>query len=126
MPLSATDRIAITELIARYCQATDDGDGDAVANTFTENGILEIVGAWQARGREQIAEIGRIPNKAKHWVNSVVAEGTGSTATARTYYSAIRDNRLLATGIYDSDLTKQFNREWRFVHHRYTGDALPG
>jgi SnoaL-like domain len=126
MPLTAADRIAIIEVIGRYCHATDDGDGKGVAICFDENGILEIVGAWQARGREQVAEIGAIPNKAKHWVNNIVVDGTGSTATARTYFVAIRNNQILGTGIYDSWLTKRLNGQWKFVHHRYTGDpAVP-
>ena len=68
MPLSAEDRLAITEVIARYCHATDGGDGEGVAEQFTENGILEITGAWQARGHQQIVQIGNFPNKPKHWV----------------------------------------------------------
>ncbi len=123
MPLSAADRLAISEVIARYCHATDDGDGERTAAQFTADGILEIAGAWQARGTEQIAEIGRIPNKPRHWVNSIVMEGNGSTAESTVYYAAIREGGdLLATGRYDSKLTKQLNGDWKLVHHRYTGD----
>ena len=123
MSLTEADRLAISEVIARYCHATDDGDGDATAAQFTADGILEISGAWQARGTEQIAEIGRIPNKPMHWVNSIVIDGSGSTAESTVYYAAIRQGGdLLATGRYDSKLTKQLNGDWKLVHHRYTGD----
>jgi len=125
MPLSAADKLAISETIARYCHATDEGDGEGTAAQFAENGILEIAGAWQARGHAQIADVGRIPNKPAHWVNSIVIDGNGSTATSRVYYLAIRaGGDLLATGRYDSELTKQFNGEWKLVHHRYTGDLV--
>lgn len=125
MPLSAEDRVAITEVIARYCHATDSGDGQGVADQFTEDGILEIAGAWQARGREQVAQIGDFKNKPKHWVNSIVIDGNGSTASATTYYAAVwHGGPLLATGIYESQLTKQFNSRWKLVHHRYTGDPV--
>src|SRR5688500_12268836 len=107
MPLSAEDRIAITEVIARYCHATDSGDGKEVAEQFTDDGILEISGAWQARGPAQIAQIGDFKNKPKHWVNSILIEGNGSTAQATTYYAAVwHGGPLLATGIYESQLTK--------------------
>jgi ketosteroid isomerase-like protein len=125
MPLSSEDRIAITELIARYCHATDAGDGQVVAEQFTEDGVLEISGAWQARGRQQIAQIGDFKGKPKHWVSSIVIEGSGSTASATTYYAAVwHGGPLLATGIYESQLTKQFDRQWKFIHHRYTGDPV--
>ena len=82
-----------------------------------------IAGAWQARGHEQIAEIGAFPGKPRHWVNSIVIEGNGSTASATVYYAAIKaGGELLATGRYDSELTKQLNGAWKLVHHRYTGD----
>lgn len=123
MPLTAADRLAISETIARYCHATDDGDGEATAAQFTADGILEISGAWQARGHARIADVGRIPDKPAHWVNSIVIEGNGSTATSKVYYAAIRaGGDLLATGRYDSWLTKQLNGEWKLAHHCYTGD----
>jgi ketosteroid isomerase-like protein len=125
MPLSAADRIAISEVIARYCHATDAGDGPGVADQFTEDGILEITGSWQARGREQVAQIGAFPNKPKHWVSSIVIDGNGSTASATTYYAAIgHGGPLFATGIYESQLTKQLNGRWKLLHHRYTGDPV--
>lgn len=125
MPLSASDRVAITEVIARYCHGTDSGDGQSVAEQFTVDGILEIAGSWQARGREQIAQIGDYPNKPKHWVSSIVIEGTGSTASATTYYAAVgHGGPLYATGIYESQLTKQLNGQWKLLHHRYTGDPV--
>lgn len=123
MPLSAADRLAIAEVIARYAHATDAGDGPGTAAVFTPDGILEIEGAWQARGHEQIAQIGAFPNKPKHWINSIVAEGTGSTASANVYYAAIRGGGPLgATGRYESQLTKQLDGQWKLVHHRYVGD----
>lgn len=123
--LDAADRLAISQVIARYCHATDAGDGPATAAQFTPDGILEITGAWQARGHDQISQIGSFPNKPKHWVNSIVIEGTGSSATSTVYYAAVRGGGgLLATGRYDSKLTKQFDGEWKLVHHCYTGDPV--
>lgn len=125
MPLSAADRVAISEVIARYCHATDEGDGPGVAAQFTADGILEITGSWQARGPEQVAQIGAFKNKPKHWVSSILIDGNGSTASATTYYAAIGHNGpLYSTGIYESQLTKQFNGQWKLVHHRYTGDPV--
>lgn len=124
MPLSAEDRVAIGEVIARYCHATDAGDGPGVAEQFTDDGILEIAGEWQARGRAQIAQIGAFPNKPRHWVSTIVIEGNGSTAQATSYYASVSPGGPLnATGVYRSQLTRQLNGSWRLVHHCYTRDA---
>lgn len=120
MPLTAEDRVNITELISRYCHATDSGNGAALADLFSSDGILERSGSWQARNSEAIAEIGSLPNKPKHLVNSVVIEGTGSTATSTASFAAIGPGRgLLGSGHLRSKLTKQRNGEWKFVHHCY-------
>jgi len=52
----AEDRAQIEDLQARYMFALDFGDVDTYVSTFTEEGILDIVGMkWQ--GREEIREI---------------------------------------------------------------------
>lgn len=120
MSLSAEDRVSITELISRYCHATDSGNGTAVAALFASDGILENSGCWQVRNSAGIAEIGSLPNKPKHLINSVVIEGTGSTATSTASFAAIRPGGgLLGSGNLRSNLTKQRNGEWKFVHHCY-------
>jgi len=125
MPLSPSDRVAITEVIARYCHGTDTGDGQSVVDQFTVDGILEIAGSWQARGHEAIKRIGDVPNKPKHWVSGIVIQGTGSTASATTYYAAVGGGGpLYSTGIYESQLTKQLDGQWKLLHHRYTGDPV--
>lgn len=52
---SAEDRMAIIELMALYAWNYDAGDANGFAQTFTEDGVLEIFGQERARGREAIA-----------------------------------------------------------------------
>ena len=124
MSVSAADHLAISEVIARYCHATDAGDGAATAALFTSDGILEVSGAWQARGRAQIAEMGSLPGEPmRHLVNSIVVEGNGSTASSTASFAAIRrGGGLLGSGHLYSKLTKQKNGQWKLVHHLYKGD----
>jgi hypothetical protein len=52
----AEDRAQIEDLQARYMFALDFGDVDTYVSTFTEDGVLDIVGMkWQ--GRDEIREI---------------------------------------------------------------------
>lgn len=41
-PGSLADRLAIAELVARYAQGADRADGEAVAELFTEDGVLVV------------------------------------------------------------------------------------
>ena len=46
----ADDRAAIEDLQARYMFALDFGDADAYVETFTEDGVLDIIGQkWEGR-----------------------------------------------------------------------------
>jgi uncharacterized protein (TIGR02246 family) len=53
------DRTQIRELTARYNRAFDDGDPDAFAATFTEDGVMEVEGTFSVNGRDGLAEMVR-------------------------------------------------------------------
>jgi hypothetical protein len=57
MPLSTADQLEILDLAARYSQATDHGDGEALAATFTEDGVFEGPGG--------LARDPRLPKRVK-------------------------------------------------------------
>ena len=55
MPLPVEDRLAILHLVGRSSQATDAGDGDAVAACYTADGVYDV-GSWgRYEGRGAIA-----------------------------------------------------------------------
>ena len=123
MALTLEDRFAISELLARYFHASDARDSDAIAALFAPDGILEIAGSWQARGRAQIADAERpIRPRAprRHLVNSLVMDGNGSTARCTASVAVIeKGGGLRVSGRFVSRLAKLRDGRWQLVHQRY-------
>ncbi len=92
------DRAEITELILTFVRSLDRRDWDAYADTFTEDGVFEIMGQRRT-GR---AEIGAGPARdlevfarTQHFSTNHTIELAGDTATATHY--------LLGVHIPDAD-----------------------
>ena len=123
MPLSLEDRFAISELLARYFHASDARDCDAIAALFAPDGILEIAGSWQARGRAQIADAERpVHPRAprRHLVNSLAIDGDGGTARCTASVAVVeKGGGLRVSGNFVSRLAKQRDGRWQIVHQRY-------
>ena len=51
------DWTSIRELTARYNRCFDDGDIDGFTATFTPDGVMEVVGGFEAKGTEQLARM---------------------------------------------------------------------
>jgi ketosteroid isomerase-like protein len=130
MGLTTEDRLAILDLIARYNHAYDQGDGEAYADTWTEDGVFE--GARTARGR---AELQAMPQSSaergwsvRHWTANPVIDGDGDEATMRLYLTVLRidadGHRIDQTGIY-TDRLRRVQGSWKFVHRHLTPDG-PG
>ena len=123
MALSLEDRFAISELLARYFHATDARDCEALAAMFAPDGILEVAGSWQARGRKQIADAERpLRPRAprRHLVNSLVIDGNGSTASCTASVAVVETGGVLrVSGRFVSKLAKQREGGWQLVLQRY-------
>ena len=128
MALSAADKIEIIELIARYSHALDSGDGDAWADTFTEDGVLESPYAQphgRAAIRQRMADMDPARRKLRHWVNGVVIEGDGDTATLTCYLNVLDTTNLersAETGIYHDTLSRVDGAR-KFSRRKVTLDA---
>lgn len=123
MALSLEDRFAISELLARYFHATDARDCDAIAALFAPDGILEVAGSWQARGRAQIADAERPVHPRtprRHLVNSLAIDGNGSTASCTASVAVVENGGgVRVSGRFVSKLAKQRDGGWQLVHQRY-------
>ena len=123
MALSLEDRFAISELLARYFHATDARDCEALAAMFAPDGILEVAGSCQARGRKQIADAERpLRPRAprRHLVNSLVIDGNGSTASCTASVAVVETGGVLrVSGRFVSKLAKQREGGWQLVLQRY-------
>ena len=133
----AEDRALIEDLQARYMFALDFGDMDTYVNTFTENGILDIIGfKWQ--GRENIKkELSALsagteddkpvaedekklyPSTGRHNITNIVIKVNGNKATGRAYWFHMgndnpeRKSYVDSYGYYEDDMEK-VNGQWLF------------
>jgi uncharacterized protein (TIGR02246 family) len=136
------DRAQIENLQARYMFALDFGDLDTFVSTFTEDGILDIIGMkWQ--GREEIKKglgnmmppVGGGKPEAKasdvkeekplyratgrHNISNIVVKIDGDTAVGRAYWFHMgngnpeRKAALDSYGYYEDELVK-VNGQWLF------------
>ena len=135
----ADDRAQIEDLQARYMFYLDYGDLDKYASTFTEDGILDIVGMkWQ--GREEIKKAIQRPAAeaperkeapaakenpelyaatGRHNITNIVLKIDGDTATGRAYWFHYGNNNperkatFDSYGHYEDELVK-VNGQWLF------------
>ena len=133
----AEDRAQIEDLQARYMFALDFSDPDAYVSTFTEDGILDIIGMkWQ--GREAIREIfdrmpsegeenpaeqeaeGLYPATGRHNITNIVVKIDGDKAVGRAYWfhygndNPERNAVLDSYGHYEDEMVK-VNGQWLFT-----------
>lgn len=139
MPLSAADRLAILELLARYAHAIDSGDGEAYADCFTADGAIELRRAGLlVRGRDALARFAREDaarsGPARHLSNSPVIEsvaGDPDRARMRVYLLRLYRDRppddrrgLGPAGCYRDALRRSGGR-WRFERREVFIDPRP-
>jgi len=132
----AEDRAQIEDLQSRYMFALDFGDIDTYVSTFTEDGILDIIG-WQAKGREEIRERlspaappdaesqpesqdeGPYPATGRHNITNIIVKIDGDTAVGRSYWfhygntNPERTAQLDSYGYYEDEMVK-VDGQWLF------------
>lgn len=132
MALTVEDQLAIQQLYAKYNHAIDSGNGEGWAQTFAEDGVFSSA-TGTFTGREQLGGFAtgfaqRL--KARHWTNNLVLEGDAGKATGTCYLVLYRltpgeqpPASILTTAIYNDELTKGADGQWRFTRRTVTGDA---
>ena len=131
MSLSTADVLEIERLIARYCFAVDECDGEGLAGCFSETGRFLNGTELLAEGRDGLrafaATLGT-RGQLRHITTSILPEGDGDTASSRAYCQvyAIDPDRgpyVLSQGVYRDRLRKLAGR-WLFEERRYVADAI--
>ena len=108
--LTTQDYIDIQQLYARSNQAIDNGDGEAYAATYTEDG--EFGGAVGREGLVALVQGFKQGNgPTRHMNMSMVIEGTSPTSAAVSSYLVLQDHGVTPavasiTGVYHDDLVK--------------------
>ncbi len=115
--LTTQDYIEIHELYARYNHAMDlgIGAGQGVADTFTEDGVLNKTTV----GRQAIAELSRRAGGGprRHITTSLVLTPSGEGVKGQAYYFLVdassKEFNLVQGGQYDDTIVKTA-KGWRF------------
>ena len=120
--LSADDQLAIMDLSARYCHATDSHDAEGWADTFTADGAIEAP-QGTSQGREALIQFSQGVNaampKVRHHVSNLVICGEGDSATMKSYLNLINTdgNATVFTAIYEDEIVR-VGDEWKFARRR--------
>ena len=123
MSISIADRLAITQVMSRYCHAMDAGDGLHAAALFTNEGILEINDS--SLEGEEIAATGE--QHSRHLLNGIVVEGEGLNASVTATFTTVQHGgEVLAAGHLRGELVKQSGEQWKLNRLTYAGaDPFP-
>ena len=114
-----SDYIEIRRLNALYNRLADDGDGDAYAQLYTEDGEFHIVGNQTYCGREEIAAAAAATSVTIHVTTEPEIEIDGDSAAQRvrmlSVYRAedLSKNEFVASGWYIDQL-KRTPEGWRY------------
>ena len=143
----AEDRALIEDLQARYLFALDSFDMDTYVETFTEDGILDIV-EYQVKGRDAIrkaleesrpvfdqsagdAPKGPYPASGRHNITNIVIKIDGDRAYGRAYWFHYGNNNperkavLDAYGHYEDEMVK-VDGEWLFKKRVIYNESVEG
>lgn len=127
MTLSLDDRLEILDLAARYSHATDHGDAEALADTFTDDGIFEGAGEPRQGRAAHVAATQTLAASGlalRHFISNPVIEGDGDRATMKLYVEVknLGDlDRPMLVGCYHDELRRVEGR-WKFARRRVETD----
>ena len=127
------DRAQIRELTARYNRAFDDGDPEAFAATFTEDGVMAVDGTFSVEGGPGLAEMVRhTPYGVVHVTVDATVEVDGDRAVQDVKLLVLSrpgpdgkpgaSSRLTNSGRYHDELVRTPDG-WRFARRTAFLDA---
>lgn len=125
--LTADDRLAIAEVLARYCYHIDQRRWETFGELFTDDCRLDfgaVMGPFE--GRDGLARFTQTLDATgvdmRHYTTNLVLHGDGARATAESYVLALTGptgSRMQTTGRYNDELVKE-NGRWRIRVRRTT------
>jgi len=137
-PLTADDRFAISELLARFCHASDFADYETLAALYTEDPKMEIVGVgnfdgleWQVQHARDSAQWTNGQNR--HAITNLWIEPEGDGAVAHYFLlnlvagANVGEAQLVTTGRFEDHVVRT-TKGWRIARRRFMPDqpfAMP-
>jgi len=120
------DRDEIKELTARYCWHVAHGEGEAAANLFTDDGVLDLTGAdfRPVRGREALLKFYRAsvrePEAALPFIHNHIIELSGDDARGTCAIEArfARNGESVTAAGYYEDKYRREGGRWLFAERK--------
>ena len=120
------DREEIKELTARYCWHVTHGEGEAVANLFTDDGVLDVTGGdfKAVRGREALLKFYRASVREKEVAipfiqnHIIVVDGDEAHGTCSIEARFSRGGESVTAAGYYEDKYRRERGCWRFVERK--------
>jgi uncharacterized protein (TIGR02246 family) len=112
------DDLAIRNRYASYCFAADDRDPGAMADCFTADAVIEVVGQSRLEGRDAIARVQETPSTKRHltinlWIQSLEDD----RAEVRAYFLILdKAGTIEGLGRYLDELVREADGAWRWRH----------
>ncbi len=118
-------RLAIRELVARYCFTVDERDVEGIGRCFTHDGVMRSRdGMMNARGRAAVIEQfhGRfaVLGPSNHYTHDHViafdaADPTRASGILNTHAEVVRNGEFLVASLRYRDAYRFEDGEWRFA-----------
>jgi ketosteroid isomerase-like protein len=120
------DRDQIKELTAKYCWHVAHGEGEAVANLFTDDGVLDVSDSdfKAVRGREALLKFYRAsvrePEVALPFIQNHIIEVSGNYGHGTCCIEArfARNGESVTAAGYYQDKYRRERGQWRFVERK--------
>ena len=120
------DRDQIKELTARYCWHVAHGEGEAIANLFADDGVLEVTdGSFKpVQGRDALLKFYRTsvnkPEMAIPFIQNHIIHVDGDNAHGTCGIEArfTRNGESVTAAGYYEDKYRRVGGEWRFVERK--------
>lgn len=128
------DRTQIRELTAHYNRCFDDGDTEGFAATFVEDGVMEVSGGFEVKGRQELAKMcATTPYGVVHVTTDATVSVDGDTAVQELTVLVLqrpkpdaapeeRTTELFKSGRYRDELVRT-PEGWRFARRTATLDG---
>jgi hypothetical protein len=114
--IGTSAELAIRNRYAAYCFAADDRDPVAMADCFTADAVVEVIGGARLEGRTAIARVQEVSSRRRHLTMNVWITKVGANrAAGRAYFLILQpDGAVAGHGRYDDDLSRDPDGAWRF------------